>query len=64
LLVTITGTARIPQRNLRRHERVGREHRYRLHPENLDEVRQWLRQLGLAGGTALVGLGGHTDTDT
>ena len=42
-------------------ERVGRERHYRLHPERLDEVRQWINQLDKAWGAALGRLGKHLD---
>jgi DNA-binding transcriptional ArsR family regulator len=42
-------------------ERVGRENRYRLHPERLNEVRGWLAQLDASWGNALTRLGQHLD---
>lgn len=40
-------------------ERVGRENRYRLHPERLDEVRGWLARLDTSWGAALGRLASH-----
>ena len=42
-------------------ERVGRENRYRLHPERLNEVRGWLAQLDASWGNALTRLGQHLE---
>ena len=42
-------------------ERVGRENRYRLHPERLNEVRGWLAQLDASWGNALSRLGQHLE---
>lgn len=44
-------------------ERSGRENRYRLHPERLDEVRRWLTQLDASWGTALGRLRDHLEQD-
>ena len=41
--------------------RVGREHRYRLHPQGLDEIRFWLEALDSAWAGALVRLGEHLE---
>ncbi len=41
------------------HERVGRENRYRLHPERLDEVRDWLSRLDASWARALDRLEQH-----
>jgi DNA-binding transcriptional ArsR family regulator len=43
------------------HERVGRENRYRLRPERLDEVRGWLAALDASWASALKRLGRHLD---
>ena len=43
------------------HERVGRENRYRLHPEQLDEVRDWLASLDTTWGRAMPRLGDHLE---
>src|SRR5882757_10457153 len=40
-------------------ERHGRERRYHLHPERLDEVRQWMVALDQFWGTHLEALGRH-----
>jgi DNA-binding transcriptional ArsR family regulator len=42
-------------------EWVGRENRYRLHPERLNEVRGWLAQLDASWGNALNRLGQHLE---
>ena len=42
-------------------ERVGRENRYRLHPERLNEIRGWLAQLDASWGNALARLGQHLE---
>src|SRR5260370_6528110 len=42
-------------------ERSGRENRYRLHPERLDEVRTWLTQLDAAWATAFGRLRDHLE---
>jgi DNA-binding transcriptional ArsR family regulator len=42
-------------------ERVGRENRYRLRPERLDEVRQWMMQLDASWGQALGRLREHLE---
>jgi DNA-binding transcriptional ArsR family regulator len=42
-------------------ERVGRENRYRLHSERLDEVRQWMMQLDASWGQALRRLRDHLE---
>lgn len=42
-------------------QRVGRENRYRLHPERLDEIRQWLGWLDKSWGKALSRLGDHLE---
>jgi DNA-binding transcriptional ArsR family regulator len=42
-------------------ERVGRENRYRLRPERLDEVRQWMSQLDASWGLALGRLREHLE---
>jgi DNA-binding transcriptional ArsR family regulator len=42
-------------------ERVGREIRYRLHPERLNDVRGWLAQLDASWGNALTRLGQHLE---
>lgn len=42
-------------------ERVGRENRYQLHPEQLDEVRHWIGQLDAMWGSALAGLRHHLE---
>jgi DNA-binding transcriptional ArsR family regulator len=44
-------------------ERSGRENRYRLHPERLDEVRTWLAQLDASWGSALGRLREHLEQD-
>jgi DNA-binding transcriptional ArsR family regulator len=44
-------------------ERVGREHRYQLRSERLDEVRYWMRQLDASWGRALRRLGEHLERD-
>jgi DNA-binding transcriptional ArsR family regulator len=41
--------------------RVGRENRYQLHPERLDEVRQWLDQFDALWGSALARLREHLE---
>lgn len=43
------------------HERVGREHRYQLHPERLDEIRHWLAELDSSWGAALGRLRDHLE---
>jgi DNA-binding transcriptional ArsR family regulator len=43
--------------------RVGREHYYRLHREQLHEIRQWLDQLDAAWGSALMRLEGHLEAN-
>jgi DNA-binding transcriptional ArsR family regulator len=42
-------------------ERVGRENRYRLHAERLDEIRHWLTALDASWVQALSRLGDHLD---
>jgi hypothetical protein len=42
-------------------EPVGRENRYRLHPERLDEIRHWLGWLDKSWGKALTRLGEHLE---
>jgi DNA-binding transcriptional ArsR family regulator len=42
-------------------EWVGRESRYRLHPERLDEVRGWLSRLDASWAAALTRLGQHLE---
>lgn len=42
-------------------ERAGRENRYRLHPERLDEVRHWMSQLDASWGMALGRLRQHLE---
>jgi DNA-binding transcriptional ArsR family regulator len=42
-------------------ERVGREHRYRLHPQRLDEIRFWLAALDSSWAKALDRLGEHLE---
>ena len=42
-------------------ERAGRENRYRLHPERLDEVRHWMSQLDASWGMALGRLREHLE---
>ena len=42
---------------------AGRENRYQLHPEQLDEVRQWMRQLDAAWGAALIRLSQHLEAN-
>jgi DNA-binding transcriptional ArsR family regulator len=42
-------------------ERVGRENRYRLHPERLDEIRGWLTVLDASWAAALGRLGRHLE---
>jgi DNA-binding transcriptional ArsR family regulator len=42
-------------------ERVGRENHYRLRPEQLDEVRDWLTQLDALWGAALGRLHEHLE---
>jgi DNA-binding transcriptional ArsR family regulator len=44
-------------------QRVGREHYYRLHPERLEDVRQWLYQLDDQWRAALARLGEHLMED-
>jgi DNA-binding transcriptional ArsR family regulator len=41
--------------------RVGRENRYRLQPERLDEVRLWLAELDSSWATAMTRLGEHLE---
>jgi DNA-binding transcriptional ArsR family regulator len=43
-------------------ERIGRENRYRLHPDRLDEVRGWLARLDASWGIALTRLGEHLES--
>jgi DNA-binding transcriptional ArsR family regulator len=43
--------------------RVGREHRYRLRPEPLDDVRHWLGQLDEFWAQRLIGLREHLDAN-
>src|SRR5262245_56061901 len=42
-------------------ERTGREHRYRLHPDRLDEVRNWLATLDRFWAEGLSRLGNRLD---
>ena len=42
-------------------QRAGRENRYRLHPERLDEVRGWMSRLDASWGSALGRLGQHLE---
>lgn len=42
-------------------ERAGRENRYHLHPERLDEVRHWMSQLDASWGAALGRLRQHLE---
>jgi DNA-binding transcriptional ArsR family regulator len=42
-------------------ERVGRENHYQLHPERLDEVRNWLAMLDASWAGALRRLGQHME---
>ena len=42
-------------------ERTGRENRYRLQPNRLDEIRRWLVQLDTAWAAALTRLGDHLE---
>lgn len=44
-------------------EHVGRENRYRLHPERLDEVRRWIHDLDASWGKALTKLRTHLERD-
>jgi DNA-binding transcriptional ArsR family regulator len=44
-------------------ERVGRENRYRLCPERLDEVRGWLASLDARWAGALERLGRHLESN-
>ena len=44
-------------------ERVGRESRYQLQSERLDEVRHWMRMLDASWGRALMRLGEHLERD-
>lgn len=44
-------------------ERMGRENHYRLHPERLDEVRDWLTQLDASWGAALGRLREHLESN-
>src|ERR1700730_17531644 len=43
-------------------ERLGREHRYRLCPDHLDEIRHWLADLDLFWDRALTRLGARLET--
>ena len=42
-------------------QRVGREHRYRLHPQRLDEIRFWLETLDASWARAMHRLGEHLE---
>jgi DNA-binding transcriptional ArsR family regulator len=42
-------------------QRVGRENRYRLHPQRLDEIRRWLTSLDSSWAAALQRLGEHLE---
>jgi DNA-binding transcriptional ArsR family regulator len=42
-------------------EWVGRENRYRLHADRLDEVRQWLSSLDASWAAAMTRLGEHLE---
>ena len=42
-------------------QRVGREHRYRLHPQRLDEIRFWLDALDASWARAMRRLGEHLE---
>jgi DNA-binding transcriptional ArsR family regulator len=41
--------------------RVGRENRYRLHPQRLDEIRHWLTALDSSWAAAMQRLGEHLE---
>ena len=42
-------------------ERIGRENHYRLHPQRLDEIRQWLTTLDSSWADAMQRLGEHLE---